>query len=49
MVSVEVVVVPSTCDVVIDVGVTVNRPALRVKSARVALSAATGTVFISGW
>jgi hypothetical protein len=49
MVSVEVVVVPSTCDVVIDVGVTVNRPAFSVKSARVALSAATFTAFVSDW
>ena len=44
-----VVVVPSTCVVVSDVGVTSIRPEFSVKSERVALSAATLTALVCDW
>jgi hypothetical protein len=49
IVTVFVVVVPSTCDLLTAGGVMVSCPALRVKSTRVALSAATLAVLVDGW
>ena len=47
IVTVGVVVVPSTCDDVTDGGLIVKRPALSLKLARVALFAATFTVLLA--